>query len=140
MVLPAASSRACPDLTRWVRALFSDTLLPPQQKTELFSLVSRASGLPIPATSPADPSGFSLGIGQGWLPLTATPVWNYAGSTFGYLVFWARRPGDDLIVTIAQNSATAEPPISSLYLTVLGILEPHSSVNPGAAAPPIPSD
>ena len=129
-----------PDLTRWVRALFSDTLLPPRQKTELFSLVSRASGLPIPATSPADPSGFSLGIVQAWLPLTATPLWNYAGSTFGYLVFWARRPGDDLIVTIAQNSANAEPLIPSLYLTVLGILEPQSIVNLGAAAPPIPSD
>jgi hypothetical protein len=67
-------------------------------------------------------------------------LWNYAGSTFGYLVFWARRPGDDLIVTIAQNSATAEPLIVSLYLTVLGIFEPQSIVTPGAAAPPIPSD
>jgi D-alanyl-D-alanine carboxypeptidase len=122
-----------PDVTRWVRALFSDTLLPPQQKTELFSLVSQASGLPIQASSPADPKGYSLGINQDWLPLTENPLWDYQGETFGYEVLWARRAGDDLVVTIAQNSATADNNITSLYLTVLGILEPQSVVNPGAA-------
>jgi hypothetical protein len=53
-----------PDVTRWVRALLSDTLSPQQQKSELFSLVPQDTGLPIQATSPADPKGFSLDIGR----------------------------------------------------------------------------
>ena len=119
-----------PDVTRWVRALFSDTLLPPQQKSELFSLVSENTGLPIQVTSPADPKGYSLGIAQSWLARTGNPLWAYQGETFGYEVLWASQAGDDLIVTIAQNSTTADNNLISLYLTVLGILEPQSAINP----------
>jgi hypothetical protein len=122
-----------PDVTRWVRALFSDTLLPQPQKTELFSLVSEDSGLPIKATSSTDRHGFSLGIGQNWLVATENPLWFYLGETYGYEVFWARRAGDDLIITIAQNSVTADDNIFSLYLALLDILEPQSVVNPETA-------
>jgi D-alanyl-D-alanine carboxypeptidase len=125
-----------PDVTRWVRALFGDKLLPPAQKTELFSLVSQASGLPIETTSPADPQGFSLGIGQKWLSLTGNRLWFYLGETFGYQVLWTRRTGDDLVVTIAQNSTTADNNIFSLYLTVLGILQPENIINPTASPAP----
>lgn len=119
-----------PDVTRWVRALFGDTLLPPREKAELFSLVSQASGRPIAATSPADPRGYSLGLAQNWLPLTRNPLWAYQGETFGYEVLWARRAGDDVVVVLAQNSATADNNLAALYETVLRILEPQSLVHP----------
>jgi D-alanyl-D-alanine carboxypeptidase len=92
------------DISRWARLLSSGDLLPAQQQAELFSLVSRKTGQPIPVTSPADPAGFSLGIGQNWFPPTASPLWLYKGDTIGYRFAWFRRDGDDLIVTIAMNS------------------------------------
>jgi len=126
-----------PDTARWVRALFSDTLLPPKQKAELFSLVSEASGQPIPATSEADPSGFSLGIGQNWFSsLAGHLVWFYEGTTFAHDVVWLRRPQDDLIAVIAITSNTVPNQLGSLYLKLLSILEPQSVVDPDAELGP----
>jgi D-alanyl-D-alanine carboxypeptidase len=125
------------DISRWARLLFSGDLLPAQQQAELFSLVSQMTGQPIPVTSPADPGGFSLGIGQNWFPPTASPLWLYKGDTIGYRFAWFRRDGDDLIVTIAMNSQSEpEDDLANLYLTVQAILEPQSLVNPDTIAPP----
>jgi D-alanyl-D-alanine carboxypeptidase len=128
------------DTSRWVRAMFGDTLLPPKQKEELFSLVSMRSGQPIAAVSADDPQGFSMGIDQVWATFLASPiVWTYTGQTFGYTVQWFHRPGDQLVFVIASNSVSnpaADIDIRPLYETVFAILEPLSAVDPDAAPPP----
>jgi D-alanyl-D-alanine carboxypeptidase len=128
------------DTSRWVRAMFGDTLLPPKQKEELFSLVSTRSGQPIAAVSADDPQGFSMGIDQVWATFLASPiVWTYTGQTFGYTVQWFHRPGDKLVFVIASNSVSnpaANIDIRPLYETVFAILEPQSVVDPNAAPPP----
>ena len=124
------------DVSRWVRALFSDKLLPPKQKEELFSLVSTTSGQPIREVSASDPQGFSLGIIQAWKPFLATPIlWSYTGQTFGCTTSWFRLPGEELVVVIAVNASAAQIETTSLYERVLGILEPQKVVDPKAAPP-----
>jgi CubicO group peptidase (beta-lactamase class C family) len=123
-----------PDVSRWVRAMFSNTLLPAKQKDELFSLVSVASGQPIREVSKEDKSGFSLGIFQVWEPFLVNPIlWTYTGQSLGYTATWFRRPGDELVVVITANGAPAQIDFLPLYKKVLGILEPQCVVDPDVA-------
>jgi D-alanyl-D-alanine carboxypeptidase len=122
-----------PDVTRWVRALFGDRLLPLRQRVELFSLVSQDSGQPIATTSSDDTAGFALGVGQLWRAFAGGPVWFYVGSTQGYRVGWYRRPGDDLVVALAPTSSAYPDLNILLYQTVLGILEPQIAIGTSAS-------
>ena len=73
------------DMTTWDRALYQGDELPRPQQGQLESLVSAKTGRPIRMTTPADPAGFGLGIGQSYINGNG-PVWSYEGETFGYRV------------------------------------------------------
>ena len=131
-----------PDVIRWVRALFSDTLLPPKQKAELFSLVSTVSGQPIATPSPTDSDGFSLGLNQSWVQCFwktccgFTSVKRMATGSDGSAVrettwSWSRR-----LTAVGPLAGGATDSPFLLYKTVLGILEPQSVIDPEGAPPP----
>ena len=90
-------------MTTWDRALYQGQELPPSQQRQLESLVSETTGHPIPGTTPADPSGYGLGVGQGTSPSTGA-VWIYEGGTFGYRVLHAYFPRSGMIIALAANS------------------------------------
>jgi D-alanyl-D-alanine carboxypeptidase len=73
------------DLTKWVRALFEGSVLPPKQLQELTSLVAVPSGQPISPASASQPQGFGLGVFQITDPTLGT-FWAYEGSAIGRLI------------------------------------------------------
>jgi D-alanyl-D-alanine carboxypeptidase len=92
------------DLTRWVRALYTGTMLAPTQRAELLSLVSQKTGRPIAkTTSPSDPRGFGLGVAQLTHPATGT-VWFYEGETIGYRMVYVYFPRQDAVLAFGLNS------------------------------------
>jgi D-alanyl-D-alanine carboxypeptidase len=104
------------DLTTWDRALYQGRELPPRQQRQLESLVSEATGQPIPTTTLADPVGYGLGIQQGTTQQRGTE-WEYIGGTLGYRVGLAYFPRSGIIIAFAVNSAT------DLDNEALGVLE-----------------
>jgi D-alanyl-D-alanine carboxypeptidase len=93
------------DLTTWDRALYQGRELPPGQQRQLESLVSEATGKPIPATTPAGPAGYGLGVQQGTSQQLGTE-WEYIGGTLGYRVDLAYFPRSGIVIAAAVNSAT----------------------------------
>jgi D-alanyl-D-alanine carboxypeptidase len=109
------------DLARWARALYSGRLLPPEQQEALTSLVSTATGEPIESTSPADPSGFGLGVAQQTAEGFGT-FWFYEGGTVGFRTLHVLVPESGLIVAIGLNSMPADDQIVVLVLAVVETL------------------
>jgi D-alanyl-D-alanine carboxypeptidase len=93
------------DMTTWDRALYQGQELPPPQQRQLESLVSEATGKPIPATTLADPAGYGLGVQQGTSQQLGTE-WDYIGGTLGHRVGHVYFPRSGIIIAFAVNSAT----------------------------------
>ncbi len=112
------------DMTTWDRALYQGQELAPPQQRQLESLVSTTTGQPIPGTTPADPSGYGLGVGQGTSPSTGT-VWYYPGETFGYRVINLYFPRSGIIIALAANSSPApgNDDLGTLALSVYQALQ-----------------
>jgi D-alanyl-D-alanine carboxypeptidase len=120
------------DMTTWDRDLYLGRELPPRQQRQLESLVSETTGKPIITTTPADPSGFGLGIQQ----LTYQPigtVWTYEGGTLGYRVEHYYFPHSGIIIALAVNSATdaANDQLGTLAVTVYQTLQKAGAVHAG---------
>jgi D-alanyl-D-alanine carboxypeptidase len=106
-------------MTSWERALYSGRLLPPRQQHELESLVSTTTSQPIRRTTPADPVGYGLGVGQATTAETGT-VWTYEGQTLGFrAVHYDPKTG--VIVVVAVNSAVGsdQDDVTNLAIQVL---------------------
>jgi D-alanyl-D-alanine carboxypeptidase len=121
------------DMTRWERALYGEWLLPPAQRAELFSLVSMKTGQPIASTSPADPSGFGLGVEQATSPKFGT-VWVYEGGTYGFRTLHVYFPDSGLILAMGLNSLPDEDQILALSESVYDTLVSDGIVQPQQAA------
>jgi D-alanyl-D-alanine carboxypeptidase len=91
------------DVARWSRALYEGPLLAGKQRTELETIVSLKNGKRIAATSPQDPLGFGLGVGQGTRPGMGT-YWYYEGMTLGYRVIYFYLPKSQAVVAVGLNS------------------------------------
>lgn len=90
-------------LTRWVRVLYSATVLPEKQRAELRSVVSMKTGMPIANATPAEPRTFGLGVGEMYrAPLGR--FWFYEGETLGYRVVHVYAPQRNLVMAVALNS------------------------------------
>jgi D-alanyl-D-alanine carboxypeptidase len=123
------------DLTHWERALYGGRLLPPQQQSELESLISTTTAQPIDSTSATDPRGFGLGIAQLTDPRLGT-FWFYEGEGLAFRVVHAYFPDSGLILTVGLNSATesANDQIAALTKTVYDTLGAAGLIHPQPVA------
>jgi D-alanyl-D-alanine carboxypeptidase len=81
------------DLALWYRALFAGRVMPQAQLEEMQSLVSTATGLPIPVTNAACPQGFGLGLDQNYsLSQFKGSIWYYEGETYADRVVFTYWP------------------------------------------------
>ena len=91
------------DVSRWSRALYEGPLLADKQRREMETLVSLANGKPIAVTTPKDPRGFGLGVGQTTMKDLGT-FWFYQGETLGYRVLYGWFAKSDAVIVVAAIS------------------------------------
>ena len=109
------------DMTTWDRDLYRGRLLPARQQQQLESLVSMATGQPIPRATVADPMGYGLGVAQ-TNPRRQT-FWYYEGQAVGARVVHYYFPRSGTIIALAANSATANDHLSDLFGSVYQTLQ-----------------
>lgn len=124
------------DMTRWERALYTGRLLPRKQQAELTSLVSTRTGEPIERTTPQDPSGFGLGVGQKILPGLGA-VWTYEGTTWGFRAQHVYFPNSKVGLAVTLNSLPTDSRSGQLLTTLHNTLVAHGVLTaPTSAAQP----
>ncbi len=120
-----------PDVLQWAHALYtSPTLLAPQQRAELESLVDVNNGQ---AINKPDPWGYGLGVWSMIGPHDET-VYLYMGTPFGYNVMYVYFPKEQITIVFGINSSTSgDPSVVTQLLAfvdrIYDILEPGDPAN-----------
>jgi D-alanyl-D-alanine carboxypeptidase len=92
------------DLALWIRALLEKRFVPAKQLTEMTTLVSNKTGLPLKEVSADAPEAFGLGLGRFYREELGGAYWFYEGETLGFRTIFAYWPQDDLLITGSVNS------------------------------------
>jgi D-alanyl-D-alanine carboxypeptidase len=96
------------DVARWVQLLYHGLLIQPEYReqalSEMKSVVSINTGLPISNVTEDDPGGFGLGVGYAFDKKSNNRFWVYQGSTLGYRVMYIWSACNDVSVVAALNS------------------------------------
>jgi D-alanyl-D-alanine carboxypeptidase len=91
------------DVDRWMRAVFSGRVVPPEQQDECMQMVSLATGEPIDEVTPEDPRGFALGLARADFGPGGVH-WFYQGVTLGFRTVYLWYEEDDILITVQTNS------------------------------------
>jgi D-alanyl-D-alanine carboxypeptidase len=108
------------DMTKWDRVLYQGRVLPRRQQRELESLISEKTGRAIKRTTPADPSGFGLGVHQS--TSSVGRAWDYEGENLGDRVLHVYVPRSGTLIALAANSTPSTDQLGGLALSVIQIL------------------
>lgn len=117
------------DITKWVKALFTTgEVLPPAQLKELKSLVSATTGKPIKAPTEDDPEAYGLGIAVSYDQANKNELrYYYEGGTLGYRAFYLYVPAQNIIVSVAVNSAVDDDNLKEIVTNAYNIMRNKSS-------------
>lgn len=85
------------DLSTFTRALFSGSLLSPEQQQELETTVPTAP----------DGTGYDYGLGVGRIQTPCGPAWAHSGALLGYLSTWLSDQDGTRVVVAATNQFPA---------------------------------